>query len=221
MKTIIKYIFSLVLALAIFFSYKQSKNYIFESIFNIYKNSPNNVNEEKWALYFSKDCQLVLCNEQNPHLIDIKFGSALFNKSLKDYYPYVSDSLCDALKVQLIDIYINLLTYIITNKVYENSISKHLAYHAFNKSLLIQKDLRIVLPKTYIELKKDHNLKNDVRLVTPEDIRFTKKENIYALMLGDRVINIILELEIILDEFERCNINTRPQRNFLKTISKK
>jgi len=218
MKNVIKTICSAIFIIGIIFVFQKGKNYLTDNVISIYNGNTKKNQESNWSVYLTKDCKLVLCNVNNSHLNEYKFGTVEFSKHTDDYYELIDNSLCDALKEQLIQLYIDLLTYINTDNFKSVDTPKRLAFHIFRKDLLIRKCLFNILSKTYIDFKKDVYLKNDVRLATVDDIKIIKKDNTYSIILGDRILNIMFELEVLLDNLERQNINTKPHRNYLKML---
>lgn len=219
MKSVAKYFIAICVIIFVYSVFKEKKQYIVNSIHNIYKKDDDPNISEIWSVYLTKDYRLVLCNNTNRYLRDVICCSSEFLKGIDAYYNIVNDDLVNNLKIGAIDSCMDLLTYIMGDNYKDNLNTKVEAHSVFHKTLMMKKDFQNILSKTYIELKSDKNLMHDVRLARHQDINIIKKNNIYAITLGNRTINIIFELEVLLDNLERKNINTKPHRNYLKMLT--
>jgi len=220
-----KYILTFIVMVSVPYIYNNNKAYISEIYYG-----KNYKDYENWEIAVARDFKLIFLNNSNEqysknieimyNLTDrkniqefinslIKGKNKISNKIEEGHSKFFTYSLKNHIQH-----YIDLLTYMSTGN-YSNKFAKNIAYDLFFYDLL--KNVFRVLLVNSKELDSD-KFKNSTKLIVLDDIKLIKKGTVYTLTLGEKVINMVVDLEKLLNEAEKQNIDTRPERNFLKTI---
>lgn len=111
---------------------------------------------------------------------------------------------------------VELLTRMASDDYQNNKHIKRLASIIFQDLMIINQ--RMVLSKTYKEFINDASYQKYISIISDNDIKINKKGNLYTIATSDKLYNLLVEFEFLLNRMRHRKVNVEVETNFLQSL---
>jgi hypothetical protein len=200
MKNVLKYICFLVAVLCFYYQ-NNLKSFIVNTF--ISKNATKETDDLLKLHLTSDNIMIALSNKVKFEINEISHNPLLDKKKLL------------GLELRLLYEYVQLLSFMASDNYKDNPYIKEKLKSICLWYLVYNKHFYGFINKTCDEIEKE----NKVIYVQEKDIKLIKKGNIYVISLFDKIINILIELEKVINNVESKGGDVRAERSFLKNLN--